>query len=128
MNINGIHHIAIICSDYEQSKHFYVNILGCKIIRETFREERQSYKLDLEVGIQGQLELFSFPNPPPRMSRPESCGLRHFAFHVEDLHEAVKALKTQNVPCEPTRIDEFTGKHFTFFSDPDGLPLELYQT
>ena len=128
MNANGSHHIAIICSNYDRSKHFYVNILGFKVIREVFREERQSYKLDLAVGAHSQIELFSFPNPPPRVSRPEACGLRHLAFQVDDLDQAVEALNGHDVSCEPIRVDEFTGKRFTFFSDPDGLPLELYQT
>lgn len=127
LKLNRIHHIAIICSDYQKSKHFYSEILGLKIVREVYREARDSYKLDLEVGDLYQIELFSFPNPVPRPSRPEAAGLRHLAFEVDALDEAVFHIKEFGVEVEPIRIDEFTGKRFTFFADPDGLPLELYE-
>jgi glyoxylase I family protein len=122
-----IHHVAIICSDYEKSKQFYVEVLGLPIIKETFREERNSYKLDLQVSETEQIELFSFPNPPQRVSNPEACGLRHLAFEVDDIHESVALLNNKDIPVEPIRIDELTGKKFTFFRDPDGLPLEFYE-
>jgi glyoxylase I family protein len=127
MEINGIHHIAIICSDYERSKHFYVNLLGFRVIREVFREARQSYKLDLQVDRQTQIELFSFPKPPQRPGNPEACGLRHLAFSVADLDAAIDDLGAKGIAIEPVRVDEWTGKRFTFFKDPDGLPLELYE-
>ena len=127
LKLNRIHHIAIICSDYQKSKHFYSEILGLKIVREVYREARDSYKLDLEVGGLYQIELFSFPNPVQRPSRPEAAGLRHLAFEVNALDEAVSHLKAFGIAVEPIRIDEFTGKRFTFFTDPDGLPLELYE-
>jgi glyoxylase I family protein len=126
MFTKGIHHVAIICSDYERSKHFYVNILGLPIIEETFRAARNSYKLDLDVGNGGAIELFSFPNPPDRPSNPEACGLRHLAFRVDDLEAAVAYLTTNGITVEAIRTDELTNKRFTFFKDPDGLPLELY--
>jgi glyoxylase I family protein len=126
MKLQNIHHVAIICSDYKASKHFYTEILGLAILRETYRSERDSYKLDL--GLNGiQLELFSFPNPPQRPSYPEARGLRHLAFAVEDLDRYVKHLEQHNIKVEPIRIDELTDKRFTFFADPDGLPLELYE-
>ncbi|MBB6109252.1 glyoxylase I family protein [Mucilaginibacter lappiensis] len=127
LKLNRVHHIAIICSDYQKSKHFYSEVLGLKILLEVYREERQSYKLDLEVGNQYQIELFSFPEPPARLSRPEAAGLRHFAFEVDDIDEAIDGLQANGVITEPIRIDEFTGKRFTFFADPDGLPLEFYE-
>lgn len=127
MNIEKIHHTAIICSNYEKSKHFYVNILGLSIISEIYREERDSHKLDLAVGEHGQIELFSFPHPPKRPSYPEAAGLRHLAFQVTDIEAAVCELKEHGVSVEPIRIDSLTGKQFTFFQDPDGLPLELYE-
>ena len=126
MDFNKIHHVAIICSNYEISKEFYVEKLGFEIIRELYREERQSYKLDLKLG-ESQIELFSFPNSPKRPSYPEACGLRHLAFEVDDIEEAVKELKGKNIQVEEIRIDEYTEKKFTFFNDPDGLPLELYE-
>ena len=126
MDFNKIHHVAIICSNYEISKEFYVEHLGFEIIREIYREERQSYKLDLKLG-ESQIELFSFPNSPKRPSYPEACGLRHLAFEVDDIEEAVKELKGKNIQVEEIRIDEYTEKKFTFFNDPDGLPLELYE-
>jgi glyoxylase I family protein len=122
-----IHHVAIICSDYEKSKNFYVDILGFSIIEETYRKERNSYKLDLKVGETDQIELFSFPNPPQRVSNPEACGLRHLAFEVRDIHESVAQLKAKGIQVEEIRIDEITGKKFTFFKDPDNLPLEFYE-
>jgi glyoxylase I family protein len=125
--ITGIHHIAIICSNYDVSKHFYTEILGFKIVREVYRKERDSYKLDLEVNDLYQIELFSFPNPPERTSRPEASGLRHLAFAVDDLDAMVEELNRQNIASEPIRIDEFTGKRFTFISDPDDLPIEFYE-
>jgi glyoxylase I family protein len=127
MILNKIHHIAIICSDYERSKNFYVNILGLEVLQEVYRAERKSYKLDLSVGGVYQIELFSFDNPPERPSRPESAGLRHLAFEVEDVAAVAAELGTKGVITEGIRIDEYTGKQFTFFADPDGLPLELYQ-
>jgi glyoxylase I family protein len=127
LKLNRVHHIAIICSDYQKSKHFYSEVLGLKILQEIYREERRSYKLDLEVGNQYQIELFSFPDPPTRVSGPEATGLRHLAFEVDDIEEAVVQIKEHGIIIEPIRIDEFTGKRFTFFSDPDGLPLELYE-
>jgi glyoxylase I family protein len=124
---NKIHHVAIICSDYNRSKDFYVNILGLRVLHEAYRASRKSYKLDLAINDQEQIELFSFENPPERPSRPEAQGLRHLAFEVSDLDEVVEALRQKGVVPEPIRIDEFTGKRFTFFADPDGLPLELYE-
>jgi glyoxylase I family protein len=126
MKINKIHHVAIICSDYKRSKKFYVETLGFAIIQETYRSERNSYKLDLQVG-DSQIELFSFPNPPQRLNNPEACGLRHLAFAVEDIEATVLYLKSQNIEVENIRIDEITNKKFVFFKDPDGLPLELYE-
>lgn len=122
-----IHHIAIICSDYQVSKKFYTDVLGLNIIREVYREERQSYKLDLAIGEYYVIELFSFPNPPKRPSRPESCGLRHLAFSVENVNEKREELIQKGLNCEEIRIDEFTGKGFFFTQDPDDLPLEFYE-
>jgi glyoxylase I family protein len=127
MKTNGFHHVAIICSDYEKSKHFYVNILGFEVIQETFRAARNSYKLDLKVGDNDAIELFSFPHPPARPSRPEACGLRHLAFEVNDVDAIVTDLTAQGIAVEPVRLDDLTGKRFTFFQDPDGLPLEIYE-
>ncbi len=127
MKTQGIHHVAIICSDYEKSKHFYVEILGCSIINETFRAKRNSYKLDLKVGENDRIELFSFPASPKRVSYPEACGLRHLALAVDDIEETVSDLKSNGIEVESIRIDEITGKRFTFFQDPDKLPLEIYQ-
>lgn len=126
MKFNKIHHTAIICSDYEMSKDFYVNILGLEVIREVYREERDSYKLDLKIG-NSEIELFSFKNPPKRLSYPEGCGLRHLALEVDNIEEVVKELESKGVKVEPIRIDEFTVRKFTFFEDPDKLPLELYE-
>lgn len=127
MKTTGFHHIAIICSDYEKSKKFYVDILGFSVIKETFRAERNSYKLDLRVGNSDQIELFSFPHPLQRANNPEACGLRHLAFQVENLDAAVANLQSQGVAVENIRVDEITGKRFTFFKDPDNLPLEIYE-
>ena len=127
LKLNRVHHIAIICSDYQRSKQFYTDVLGLKAVREVFRSERNSWKLDLEVNGLYQIELFSFPDPAARHSRPEAAGLRHLAFEVTDLDEAVARIKKHLVDVEPVRVDEFTGKRFTFFADPDGLPLELYE-
>jgi glyoxylase I family protein len=127
LKLNRVHHIAIICSDYARSKQFYTEVLGLKIVREVYREQRQSYKLDLEVGNLYQIELFSFPDPPARPSRPEAAGLRQLAFEVDDLDEAVAHIASVGVSVESIRVDEFTGRRFTFFADPDGLPLELYE-
>ena len=123
----GVHHIAIICADYAVSKAFYTETLGLEVLAETYRAERQSYKLDLAVNGRYALELFSFPGPPPRPSRPEARGLRHLAFAVADVAAAARHLGARGVACEPVRVDEFTGRRFTFFADPDGLPLELYE-
>ncbi|MGD6776396.1 SMU1112c/YaeR family gloxylase I-like metalloprotein [Sutcliffiella horikoshii] len=128
MKLTGIHHIAIICSNYKTSKDFYVKLLGFPIIREVYREERDSYKLDLALPGGTQLELFSFPDAPIRPSYPEAQGLRHLAFQTPDISEAVKELEGNGVQVEPIRTDEYTNKNFTFFSDPDGLPIELYES
>lgn len=125
--LKNIHHIALICSDYEKSKRFYTEILGLQIEREIYRAERDSYKLDLSLNGTYVIELFSFPNPPKRPSRPEAQGLRHLAFGVDDLEKAIHQLTVNNVTTEPIRVDEFTGKRFTFFEDPDHLPIELYE-
>ena len=125
--ISAIHHVAIICSDYPRSKHFYTEILGFEIICETYRAARDSYKLDLRVGDRDQIELFSFPNCPERPSYPEARGLRHLAFEVENLTTKIATLNQQGIETEPIRVDELTGQRFTFFQDPDGLPLELYE-
>ncbi|MFT8322879.1 MAG: VOC family protein [Bacillus sp. (in: firmicutes)] len=127
MKVKRIHHIAIICSDYEKSKHFYVDILGFTPSLEVFREERQSYKLDLKVNDVYQIELFSFPNPKERPSYPEAAGLRHIAFEVENIDETVSYLKEYFIEAEAIRTDPFTHKKYTFFADPDGLPIELYE-
>lgn len=126
--LKKIHHVALICSNYEQSKKFYTEVLGFEITGEYYRSERQSYKLDLALNNQYTLELFSFPSPPPRVSRPEACGLRHLAFEVDNITIAIQHLQQHNISVEPVRIDEYTNRRFTFFSDPDGLPLELYET
>jgi glyoxylase I family protein len=127
LKLNRVHHIAIICSDYERSKQFYSEVLGLTIVQEVFRKERNSYKLDLEVAGQYQIELFSFPNPPARPSRPEAAGLRHIAFEVDNIEEAIRHITLHHVIAEPIRVDEFTSKRFTFFADPDGLPIEFYE-
>ncbi|WP_444493005.1 SMU1112c/YaeR family gloxylase I-like metalloprotein [Vibrio sp. YIC-376] len=125
--LESFHHVAIICSDYQRSKEFYTEVLGLTIIAENYREERQSYKLDLALPNGNQIELFSFPEPPVRPSQPEARGLRHLAFVVASVEEMSKYLVSKGVDVEAIRIDEYTGKKFTFFKDPDGLPLELYE-
>lgn len=125
--LNTIHHIAIICSDYNRSKAFYTDVLGLSVIREVYREERKSYKLDLSLNGSYVIELFSFPDPPPRVSRPEAAGLRHLAFEVDDLEAALSHLRGKQVVAEPVRVDEYTGKKFSFIADPDGLPIEFYE-
>lgn len=127
MNFKNIHHIAIISSNYEKSKNFYTKILGLEIIREVYREDRDSYKLDLKIG-NSQIELFSFRNPPKRLSYPEACGLRHLALEVNNIEEVINELNLNGIDTEEVRIDEFTNCKFTFFEDPDGLPIELYET
>lgn len=127
LQLNNLHHIAIICSDYERSKKFYTEVLGFTIIQEIYRKERNSYKLDLALNGNYLIELFSFPNPPKRVSRPEACGLRHLAFAVENIEKEVAKLHNLGIEVEEIRIDGSNGKKFTFFSDPDNLPLELYQ-
>jgi glyoxylase I family protein len=127
LRLRRVHHIAIICSDYARSKRFYTQVLGLRVLAEAYREARESWKLDLALPDGTRLELFSFPSPPPRPSYPEACGLRHLAFEVDDVAAAAESLQGQGVEVEPLRIDEFTGRRFTFFADPDGLPIELYE-
>lgn len=127
IQLNKIHHIAIICSDYEISKRFYTEILGFKIVSEVFRKERDSYKLDLSLNDIYCIELFSFPNPPQRSSQPEACGLRHLAFEVDDIEQTRNYLISKNIDAETIRMDEFTEKNFFFITDPDGLPIEFYE-
>ncbi len=127
LKLNSIHHLAIICSDYQVSKHFYTEILGMKIMYEVYRADRNSYKLDLLVNGKYQIELFSFPDPPVRVSDPEARGLRHIAFEVENLTGSVNELNKQGVITGAIRVDAVTGKKFVFFFDPDGLPIELYE-
>lgn len=123
----GFHHVALICADYPRSRDFYVRVLGLNVLAEHYRETRDSWKLDLALPDGGQLELFSFPAAPPRPSRPEAQGLRHLAFRVAALEPVIERLAGEGVICEPVRVDEYTGRRFTFFADPDGLPLELYE-
>ncbi|NRA53071.1 MAG: VOC family protein [Gammaproteobacteria bacterium] len=125
--LKSIHHAAIICSDYQVSKHFYVSILGLELIAENYRAERDSFKLDLKLPNGGQVELFSFTNSPQRPSFPEALGLRHLAFNVDSVEAVSDYLMSKGIEVEPIRVDEYTNKKFTFFSDPDGLPLELYE-
>ena len=125
--ISKVHHIAVICSNYEVSKRFYTEILGLKVINETYREERKSYKLDLALNGEYIIELFSFPNPPKRTTRPEAAGLRHLAFEADNLDVVIDHLTVHNIEVEPIRVDEITGKRFTFIADPDGLPIEFYE-
>lgn len=127
MQLSVIHHIAIIVSDYEKSKDFYVNKLGFAILRENYRKDRGDYKLDLRVNEDTELEIFSAPHAPARVNRPEACGLRHLAFGTEDIEKTVLELEGLGIPCESIRTDPFTGGRFTFFQDPDGLPLELHE-
>lgn len=126
--LKNVHHIAIICSNYERSKRFYTEVLGLDIIRETWRAERLSWKLDLALDGHYIVELFSFPDPPERPSRPEACGLRHLAFAVDNLEQVIAHLQRNEVEAEPVRTDEMTGKRFTFIADPDDLPIEFYET
>lgn len=125
--LKKVHHVAIICSDYKKSKEFYSELLGLQIIREVYRAERNSYKLDLSLNGEYIIELFSFPDPPTRPTQPEALGLRHLAFEVENLEDVIIYLQNNNIPSEPVRIDEFTGKRFTFIEDPDRLPIEFYE-
>lgn len=125
--LKSIHHVAIICADYSKSKDFYSRILKLPIVAETYREQRDSYKLDLQLPDGGQIELFSFPGAPTRPSYPEAQGLRHLAFSVDSVEQVADYLKQQGIKVEAIRVDELTNRKFTFFSDPDGLPLELYQ-
>ncbi len=126
--LKRIHHAAIICSDYSRSKAFYVDALGLAVVAENYREARDSYKLDLALPDGSQIELFSFPDAPKRPSYPEAQGLRHLAFCVDDVEQVKHELELKGIEVEPIRVDEFTGKQFTFFADPDGLPLEVYQS
>lgn len=126
MNLEQIHHVAVIASDYERSKHFYVDLLGFEVIRENYRKERDDYKLDLKLG-DAELELFGIAGSPKRPNYPEACGLRHLAFKVNNIEEVIEELNELGIETEPVRMDEFTGKKMTFFADPDGLPLELHE-
>lgn len=125
--LRGIHHVAVICSDYPRSKAFYTEVLGLDVVAENYRQARRSWKLDLALPDGSQIELFTFPDAPPRPSRPEAQGLRHLAFAVDDVNLWVQRLTDRGVAVEPIRVDEYTGRRFTFFADPDGLPLELYE-
>lgn len=127
MKLSGLHHVAIICSDYEVSKRFYTEILGFELTSEIYRAEKVSYKADLMLNGHYIIELFSFPDPPARISDPEACGLRHIAFSIHDIKSFIAYLKTINIEVEDVRVDQHTGKQFTFFRDPDGLPIELYE-
>lgn len=127
MKLNKIHHVAVICSDYERSKQFYTDVLGLKVKSEHYRKERDSWKADCYLGDAYIIELFSFPNPPARLSYPEAAGLRHLAFEVDNIVAAVSELDNKNIAHEQIRTDELTGKKFIFFNDPDGLPIELYE-
>jgi glyoxylase I family protein len=127
MQLKRIHHVAIICSDYHRSKSFYTDILGLRVIAETHRKARQSYKLDLALPDGSQLEIFSFPQAPARPSYPEACGLRHLAFEVSDVRAFAAELESKGIAVEEIRVDELTNRRFAFFADPDGLPLELYE-
>ncbi|MGM3161392.1 VOC family protein [Dickeya undicola] len=127
LTLLDVHHIAVIASDYERSKRFYCDVLGFTLLQEVYRADRDSWKGDLALNGAYLIELFSFPSPPTRVSRPEACGLRHLAFAVDDIKLAVIALNEAGVDCEAVRTDEYTGRRFTFFADPDGLPLELYE-
>lgn len=126
MNLQALHHVAIIVSDYQKSKEFYVDLLGFEVIRENYRPERNDHKLDLKFG-NSELEIFAMPNNPKRVSNPESCGLRHLAFKVDAIEEVIAELATKGIDCEPIRIDDYTNEKMTFFFDPDGLPLELHE-
>ena len=127
LKFNKVHHIAIICSDYKKSLDFYKNVLGFKVLSENYRAKRQSYKTDLALNDDYVIELFSFPDPPKRLTNPESTGLRHLAFEVDNIDDSIKELDRLDINHENIRIDEFTSKRFVFFKDPDGLPIELYE-
>lgn len=127
LSLNKVHHIAIICSDYTASKHFYTEILGLTVIQEVYRSERRSYKLDLAINGHYCLELFSFPDPPQRPSRPEAAGLRHLAFEVDNINSTREYLLASDIEAEVIRTDEYTGKRFFFIADPDDLPIEFYE-
>ena len=127
LHLNKVHHIAIICSDYQRSLDFYTYVLGLRVLAEHYREERQSYKTDLALGDDYIIELFSFPSPPSRLTRPEAAGLRHLAFEVDNIDESVRELDALGINHETVRTDEYTSKRFLFFQDPDGLPIELYE-
>lgn len=127
LHLNKVHHIAVICSDYQRSLDFYTRILGLKVLAEHYRESRDSYKTDLALGDEYVIELFSFPSPPQRVTNPEAAGLRHLAFEVDSIAETVAELDALGIAHEEVRTDEFTGKHFLFFQDPDGLPIEVYE-
>lgn len=127
MNLSKIHHVAIIVSDYEAAKEFYVNRLGFSVVRENYRPERKDWKLDLRIDEHTELEIFAEADPPKRVNRPEACGLRHLAFCVDSVEQTVKELEEVGIVCEPIRVDDYTGKKMTFFHDPDGLPLELHE-
>lgn len=127
MKLSSVHHIAIIVSDIEKARKFYVDKLGFEVIRENYRKERNDWKLDLRVDEHTELEIFAEKNPPKRVNRPEACGLRHLAFRVESVEEAVKELAEMGIECEPIRTDSFTGEKMTFFFDPDGLPMEIHE-
>jgi glyoxylase I family protein len=128
MKLLRIHHVAIICSNYERSKRFYLEVLGLRLVAENYRRERQSYKLDMALPDGSQIELFSFPDPPSRSTRPEACGLRHLAFEVADIQAWRDKLERDGIAVEATRIDEYTHRRFMFFADPEGLPIELYES
>ena len=127
LHLNKVYHIAIICSDYRLSLDFYTRVLGLKVVAEHYPETRQSYKTDLALGEDYVIELFSFPSPPPRLTHPEAAGLRHLAFEVDSMAETVLELDALGVAHEEVRTDEYTGKRFLFFQDPDGLPIEVYE-
>ena len=127
LHLNKVHHIAIICSDFQRSLDFYTHVLGLRVLAEHYREERQSYKTDLALGDDYVIELFSFPSPPSRLTRPEATGLRHLAFEVDNIDESVRELDALGINHETVRTDEYTSKRFLFFQDPDGLPIELYE-
>lgn len=127
MKLKSVHHIAIIVSDIEKAREFYINKLGFEVVRENYRKERDDWKLDFRVDEHTELEIFAEKNPPKRVNRPEACGLRHLAFRVESVEETVKELAEMGIECEPIRTDSFTGEKMTFFLDPDGLPLEIHE-
>lgn len=127
INFKKIHHIAIICSNYKKSKRFYTAVLGLEILKEVYRQERKSFKLDLALNGEYIIELFSFPEPPPRVSYPEAAGLRHLSFLVDNFEETIDELTNKGIPCEPIRVDKLTSQRFTFIFDPDDLPIEIYE-